>query len=79
MLFGISRINAQGKIRLDEVDMERVTENTFLDEKLIWKSHIKQIHDKVSRSIAVLQKAKQVPQHKLLCILYCSLVSLYLS
>ncbi len=71
------------KIQIDGVDMERVIENKFngvtTDEKLNWKSHIKYLHSKVSRSIEVLNKAKQVLDHKSLYILDCSLVSPYLS
>ena len=83
MLFGNCRTNEQIKIQIDGVDIERVSQIKFLgvtiDEKLNWKSHIKHIHSKLSRSIAVLYKAKQVLDHKSLHILYCSLVSPYLS
>ncbi len=65
------------------MNIEQVTENRFLgviiDDKLCWKAHIKHIHSKISRSIAVLNKAKQVLDYKSLHILYCSLVSPYLS
>ena len=48
-----------------------------LDEKISWKPHIKYIQIKLSRSISVLNKAKQVLDHKSLRILYCSIVLPY--
>ena len=77
MIFGNCRMNSQ----IDGVIIERVAVNTFLgviiDETLSWKPHIKHIHSKVSRSIAVLNKAKQFLDNKSLRILYGSLVSPY--
>ncbi len=90
-LFGNSRINTQVKIQIDGVNIRRVKGNKFLgvtiDKTLSWKSHIKHIQSKVSRSIVVSKvsrsivvynKAKQVLDHKSLHILYCSLISPYL-
>ncbi len=61
MLFGNCRSNTQIQIRLDGVDIERVNEIKFLgvtiDDQVSWKSHIKHVQTKVSRSIAVLNKA----------------------
>ena len=83
MLFGNCRTNEHIKIQINGVDIEQVSQIKFLgvtiDEKLNWKSPVKHIHSKLSRSIAVLYKAKQVLDHKSLQILYCSLVSPYLS
>lgn len=78
MLFGNHRINEQVQIQIDGVQIERVHENKFLgviiDEKISWKPHIIHIQTKLSRSISVLNKAKQVLDHKSLHILYCSIV-----
>lgn len=83
MLFGNSSLNTNAKIQINGVDIERVSENKFLgviiDEKLNWRAHVRYIHSKVSRSIAILNKAKQVFDRTSLHILYCSLVSPYLS
>ncbi len=82
-LFGNYKINAQLHIQVDGVDIERVSESKFLgviiDEKIIWKSHIKHVQAKLSKSISVLRKAKHGLDHKLLHILYCSVVLPYLN
>lgn len=83
ILFRNNKINTQINIQIDRVIIERVKEIQFLgrtsDEKLSWKPHIKNIHSKVLRNIAILNKAKQFLDHNSLWILYCSLVSPYLS
>ncbi len=43
-------------------------------DKLSWKSHINHVHNKLSRSISVLNKAKHVLDHKSLYILYSALI-----
>ena len=82
MLFGNSRTDTQIKVKIDGVEIERVKEIKFLggtiDEKLSWKSHIKHVQTKVSRSIAVINKAKRGLDQKSLHTLYCSLVLHYL-
>ena len=81
VLFDNSRSNTQIKIKIDGVEIERVKEIKFLgvtiDEKLNWKSHIKHVQSKVSRSIAVINKAKRILDKKSLHTLYCSLVLPY--
>lgn len=51
-------------VEIDGVAIERVHENKFLgltiDDRLSWKLHIKHVQSKVSRSIAVIHKAKLV-------------------
>ena len=68
---------------MDGVKIESVKEIKFLgvtiDDQISWKSHIKHVQSKVSRSIAVLNKAKLVLDHKSLRMLYCSLVLPYLT
>ena len=82
MLFGNYNKNTQVQLQIDGVDVERVYEIKFLgvtiDDKINWKSHIKHVQSKLSRSISVLSKAKQILDHKSLHILYCSLISPYL-
>ena len=51
----------------------------IIDNRLNWKSHIKHIHTKLSRSIAVLSKVRQVLDYNSLRMLYCSLVLPYLN
>ena len=82
MLFGKYTENIKVRIEIDGVEIERVHENKFLgvivDDRLSWKPHIKHVQSKVSRSIAVIYKAKQVLDHNSLRTLYCSLVLPYL-
>lgn len=81
MLFGKFRLNTQVQIVIDGVAIERVHENKFLgvtvDDRLSWKPHITHVKYKVARSIAVINKAKQVLDYKSLHTLYCSLVLPY--
>lgn len=81
MLFGNHRVNMQVQIEIDGVEIERVHENRFLgvvmDDKLSWKSHIKHVQSKVSKSIAVINKVKHILDYKSLHTLYCSLVLPY--
>lgn len=81
MLFGNGRKMTQTKVQIDGVDIERVTETKFLgviiDENLNWKPHIKHLQSKVSKTIAELNKAKQVKDNNSLHILSSSLVSPY--
>ena len=64
ILFGENKTNTQIAIKLDGVTSERVNEIKFLvmtiAKQICWKSHIKYVQTKVSRSIAVLNKAKMV-------------------
>lgn len=83
MLFGNSRRDTLVQISIDGVVLERVSEIKFLgviiDDKINWKPHIKHVQTKLSRSISVINKAKQVLDHNSLHILYCSLVLPYLT
>ena len=51
----------------------------MIDDVLSWKSHVKHVKSKLSKSIAVINKAKHVLNPKSLHTLYCSLVLPYLS
>lgn len=46
----------------------------IIDNKLTWKSHIKYVQSKVSKCIAIINKAKYILNYKSLHMLYCSLV-----
>ena len=82
MLFGKCRLNTQVQLEIDGVAINRVHENKFLgvliDDRLSWKQHITHVKYKISRSIAIINKAKQVLDYKSLHTLYCSLVLPYL-
>lgn len=64
MLFGSHRSNVEVKLIVDNVNIERVNEIKFLsvilDNKLCWKPHIKYVHGKLARSIAVLGKTRHI-------------------
>ena len=46
-------------IMIENVELERVLE-VIIDHRLCWKPHIKQVKTKVSMSIAILHKTKDV-------------------
>lgn len=62
MLFGTRGSLEQVHVKIDYVEIERVHENKFLgviiDDKISWRAHIKHIQNKISRSIAIINKAK---------------------
>ena len=70
-------------LSVDGTTIERVYENTFLgviiDDKSNWKPHVKYISNKLSRSIAVLNKVKHILDVSSLRMLYCALVLPYLN
>ena len=83
MIFSNRKIDDQVNIQVNGVAIDRVHENKFLgviiDDNINWKSHIKYIQTKVSRSISVLSKAKHFLDFNSLRMLYCSLVLPYLN
>lgn len=52
--------------------------SVILDEKLNWKAHRNYIKSKVSKSVGILYKVKDLFDYYLLHILYCSLILPYL-
>ena len=73
MIFGNRKINHQAQVQIEGVDIERVHEIKFLgviiNDKICWKSHIKYISTKISRSISVMAKAlfrQQITPHSVL-------------
>ena len=78
MLFSNKRGDPQIRIKLDDTHLAAVSETTFLgvviDNKLTWKSHIKHISNKISKSIAILRILRfSFPKH-ILRMIYMSLI-----
>uniref|UniRef100_A0A3B3B509 Reverse transcriptase domain-containing protein n=1 Tax=Oryzias melastigma TaxID=30732 RepID=A0A3B3B509_ORYME len=82
MVFGNNK-NELIQFEINGVKVEVVHENRFLgviiDDKMSWKPHIKQIQNKVSRSLAILNNVKHLLNYKSLHMLYCSLILPYFS
>jgi hypothetical protein len=83
IIFGNKKINEQAKLKINDVEIERVNENTFLgtiiDNKLNWKPQINNIKSKISKTIAILYKIKNILNQNSLYILYCSLILPYIT
>ena len=68
MLFSNKRGEPQIRIKLNDTQLNALSETTFLgvviDNKLTWKSHIKHISNKISKSIAILRILRfSFPKH----------------
>lgn len=50
-----------------------------IDQKLKWKQHIEYIKGKISKSLAILYKSKDILNYKALYIIYCTLIVSYMS
>lgn len=83
MFFGNCNVHLESVINIDGVDLDTVSEIKFLgliiDSKLNWKSHIKHIQGKVSKTISIINKAKYYLDYHALLLLYYSLVFPYLT
>ena len=83
MIFGNREKDDEVVLSIDGVVIERVSEFRFLgvimDEKLTWKPHIAHVKKKMSKSIFILNKVKHVLDCDSMRLLYCSLISPYLS
>ena len=83
MVFANRYISGRIQLSIGKANVERVYEikflGTMIDCKLKWKSHITHVRNKVSRSVAVLYRARPVLEQTMLRLLYCSLVLPYLS
>lgn len=70
-------------IKIDNTTIDRVYVTKFLgvliDDKLSWKDHINMIKSKLTKTIAIIYRAKYLLDKKSLFILYCSLFLPYLS
>ena len=78
MLFSNKRGDPQINIKLDNTEIESQKESTFLgviiDNKLTWKSHVKHISNKISKSIAILRILRfSFPKH-VMRMIYMSLI-----
>lgn len=83
MLFGGKRTNIEVKLNLNNVEIERVYETKFLgviiDDKVCWKPHIKHVKQKLSKSISILYKTRDLLNKSCLHLLYFSLVMPYMT
>ena len=83
IIFGNRPIKSGVKIKIDDVEIERVFETKFLgviiDNKLNWKSHINYIRTKISKTIAIMYRIKPFLDQNSLHMLYSSLVLPYIS
>ena len=74
--------NTEKKHTINGVQLERVSKIKFLgvkiDNKLSWKPHISYIKAKISKSIAILNKAKYLVNQASLFVLYCSFILPYM-
>ena len=71
------------KLKICDAEIERVTEVKFLgvviDHKLTWKPHVNYIKGKISKTIAILYKSRNILNYKALHIIYCLHILLYTS
>ena len=83
MLFSNKRGEPQIRIKLDDTELEVQTESTFLgviiDNKLTWKSHIKHISNKISKSIAILRILRWSFPKQILRMIYMYVIFSYLN
>ena len=81
MIFGNHNENCSVSINNDAI--EKVDSIKFLgiilDSKLSWNDHIQLVTKKVSRSMGILYRVKNILNQKSLFTLYCSLVLPYLN
>uniref|UniRef100_A0A3Q2ZQH6 Reverse transcriptase domain-containing protein n=1 Tax=Kryptolebias marmoratus TaxID=37003 RepID=A0A3Q2ZQH6_KRYMA len=78
MIFSNKKRTVNGTFKVDGIEICRVSEVKFLgviiDEKLTWRAHIDYLRTKISRSIAVLHKVKDIFNDKALFILYNAII-----
>jgi hypothetical protein len=83
MLFSNYKKQSNVTVRIKETDIEMVYDSKFLgvliDHKLNWKKHISMIKSKLSKTIAIMHKAKYVLNKNACLILYYSLFLPYVS
>ena len=84
MVFGnLNESDCNVKLKICNVDIERVSETKFLgvviDQKLTWKQHIEYIKGKISKSLAILYKSRNLLNSKALHLIYYSLIVPYIS
>lgn len=83
MLFGKHKTNPQLELKIDNISIERVYENTFLgvilDHKICWNPHIKHNKAKLAKAIPILNKSRHILNNKSKYILYNTLILPYWS
>ena len=83
IVFGNAQRNSSLQLPVDSGPIEIVSEIKFLgvviDNNLSWKSHVKHIKTKISKSLSIINKAKPYLDVNALRTLYCSLILPYLS
>ena len=83
MIFSNKNCVLDVKIQISNIEITRVKVTKFLgvliDEKLSWNEHIALVKSKISKSIFLLNRAKQVLNNRALHTLYNSIVLPYLS
>ena len=70
------------KIRINEIDIERVDEFDFLgltiNANMTWNSHIRKISNKISRVVGIMNRLKHVLPQSALKLMYDSLINSHL-
>ena len=83
MLFTNCRREQNVSISINNSEIDMVYKTKFLgvviDSKLNWKDHVAMVKSKLSKSIAIMHKAKHLLERRSGMILYFSLVLPYLS
>uniref|UniRef100_A0A8C6LUY9 Reverse transcriptase domain-containing protein n=1 Tax=Nothobranchius furzeri TaxID=105023 RepID=A0A8C6LUY9_NOTFU len=83
MIFSNTNSNDEILLNIDEINIKRVQEVKYLgviiDEKLSWKLHINSVKTKISKTIALLHRAKGLLDNNSLYLLYNSLIVPYLN
>ena len=83
MLFTNSRRDQNVSISINNCEIDMVYKTKFLgvmiDSKLNWKDHVAMVKSKLSKSIAIMRKAKHLLDRRSGMILYVSLFLPYIS
>ena len=83
MVFGNKNINCNAEIMFNNCAIERVYNAKFLgvliDDKLSWNVHVVHICTKLSRSISIIKKVKNILNSDNLKTLYNSLILPYIN
>ena len=83
MLFSLKRNIPKLSIKINNSELEEVSETNFLgvqiDNKLNWKAHITHICNKISKSIAILRLVRSIFPRNILKMIYMSLIYSYLN
>ena len=83
MIFGNRKKDENIVLTIQGVKIEKVTEFRFLgvilDDKLSWKPQIEHVKKKLTKSIFIMNKVKEVLNYEAMRTLYSALISPYLS